>query len=129
MRRVIDASAVLAVCKQEEGMIEARRKMRNGIISAVNLSEVFTVSLRHNKRAMADAIVQTAELTIVAFDERSASLAASLEDVTRHMGISFADRACLALGISEQKPVLTGDHRWADLNLGVELDFFRTRVN
>ena len=129
MKRVVDASAVLAVCKQEAGMEEARRRMRGGLISAVNLSEVYCSATKVNRRTLADAIVQTAELQIVPFDKVLASLAAELEASTRGKGISFADRACIALGLHQQVPVLTSDHRWSELGLSLELDFFRTKSN
>lgn len=125
MKLVVDATAVLAVCKKEAGMEEARRKMRGGFISAVNLSEVYCIALKVNKRQLVDAIVQAAELVVVPFDKQLASLAASLESQTRDRGISFADRSCLALGMHKQLPVLTADHVWGELDLNVELDFFR----
>lgn len=120
---------MLAVCKQESGCEEARRRMRYGLISAVNLSEVYASATRYRKLALAEAIMKTAELEIVPFDKKHAMIAAELEGVSKKFGISFADRACLALGICEQKPVLTGDHKWGSLALELKLEFFRPKPN
>lgn len=129
MTIVVDASAVLAVCKQEVGHEEARRKMRGGFISAVNFSEVMYKAMAIGKQTLAGSIIQTAELAVVSFDRLQASVAADLAVRTQGKGISFADRACLALGIGEGKAVLTGDHRWAELELDIEIDVFRARAN
>lgn len=110
-------------------MIVAREKMRGGLISAVNLSEVYCIAIKVNRRSLVEAIIQTAELEVVPFDGAQASLAASLEEATRNKGISFADRACLSLGLQEQRPVLTGDHEWGAIGLNVTLEFFRPKSN
>jgi PIN domain nuclease of toxin-antitoxin system len=45
--------------------------------------------------------------------------------VTAHLGLSLADRACLALAMREGLPVLTGDRAWATLDLGVDVVLIR----
>ena len=107
----------------------ARTKMRYGLISAVNLSEVYASAIRYNRRSIAEAIIATAELKIVPFDEQLAAITATLEAPTKKQGVSFADRACIALGMAEKKPVLTADHKWGELGLDVSLDFFRPKLN
>jgi PIN domain nuclease of toxin-antitoxin system len=39
--------------------------------------------------------------------------------------LSLGDRACLALGLARQAPVLNGDRGWRDLNIGFEVIVFR----
>ena len=129
MRNVVDASAVLAVCNQELGSNEARSKMRHGLISTVNLSEVFQKSIERGKLPLALAIVRTAGIQVIEFNEDLALKTAELAVVTRKKGISFADRACLALGKTQQMPVLTGDRRWLELDIGVEVTSFRPELN
>jgi PIN domain nuclease of toxin-antitoxin system len=130
VKRVIDASAVLAVCNQEPGGIEARSKMRGGLISTVNLSEVFQKSLKLNKLPLARAIVQTAGLRIVPFEESHALVSAELAfKMPRKKDVSFADRACLALGIVESLPILTGDRVWSELGLDAQIELFRPELN
>ena len=129
MKSVVDASTVLAVCNQEPGGIEARSQMRGGLISSVNLSEVYQKSLERGKLPIAKAIILTAGLTIVDFDEELALKAAEIHRETKGQGISFADRACLALGMRENLPILTGDRDWQQLKLDVQIELFRPSVN
>ena len=125
MRRVVDASVVLAVCHQEPGATEARSKMRGGLISTVNLSEVYQKSLELGKLPLAQAIVSTAGLQIIPFLEPHALRAAEIHIHTKKKGISFADRACLALGIAEGLTVLTADQQWLTLGLELPIEVFR----
>jgi PIN domain nuclease of toxin-antitoxin system len=91
----------------------------------VNLSEVYQKSLELGKLPLAQAIVHTASLQIVPFSESLALRAAEIHQHTKKLGISFADRACLALGVSEGLPVLTGDRQWLKLSLDVVIESFR----
>ena len=45
------------------------------------------------------------------------------------MGISFADRACLALGMVEELPIVTGDRRWLDLPIDAKIEVFRPEMH
>lgn len=130
MKFVIDASAVLAVCNQEPGGVEARSRMRGGLISTVNLSEVFQKSLKLGKLPLARAIVQTAGLRVVLFEESHALKAAEIAlMLPRRRELSFADRACLALGIVEALPILTGDRVWSELGLEAAIELFRPELS
>jgi ribonuclease VapC len=40
-------------------------------------------------------------------------------------GLSFGDRACLALAISRGEPALTADRAWLDADVGAELAIIR----
>ena len=44
---------------------------------------------------------------------------------TRALGLSLGDRACLALGLRGGLPVLTADHAWQQLTLGVVVQVIR----
>ncbi|MFC1758592.1 type II toxin-antitoxin system VapC family toxin [Planctomycetota bacterium] len=129
MKWVIDASTVLAVCQQEPGADQASQQMRHGLISTVNLSEVYQKSMTFGKLPIAEAIIHTAGLKVVEFNELQARHAAELASQTKSMGISFADRACLSLGTIEELPVLTGDRRWLELALSTKVELFRPGVN
>jgi len=129
VKHVIDASVVLAVCQQEAGSEQARLTMRAGLISTVNLSEVFQKSMERHKLPQAKAIVETAGLEIVPFSETLAEIAAEIHSQVRGKDISFADRACLALGMAEGLPVLTGDHAWTTLPMNITVELFRAGPN
>lgn len=99
--------------------------MRRGLISTVNLSEVYEKAIEYGRLPIAEAIVQTAALEVVEFDELHALEAAKFAEQARKKGISFADRACLALGVCEQLPVVTADRSWTELDLGIKIELFR----
>lgn len=128
-RAIIDASTLMAICNEEEGAKEARAISRNGLISAVNLSEVFVCAMKRGNFELSQAIVQTLELEVIPFHREHAIGAAKLAATTLSKGISFADRACLSLGISLDSPIVTGDRIWAELDIGAEIVLFRPSVN
>lgn len=129
MKKVVDASVVLAVCHQEQGSDQAREAIRRGLISTVNLSEVYEKAIKYGRLPIAEAIVHAAALEIVEFNELHALEAAKIAEETRKKGISFADRACLALGVSENLPIVTGDRSWKELDLGITVELIREHKN
>ena len=64
-------------------------------------------------------------LAVVPFDQELARLTALLQAEVRGYGLSFADRACLALGRKLELPVLTADRTWARLRMGVRVRVIR----
>lgn len=98
----------------------------DGLVSAVNLSEVVAKML--DRGATLDLIRERLDrlsLAIAPFDEARARAAGALRDATRRSNVSFADRACLSLGIETGLPVLTGDREWATLELGIDIRLIR----
>lgn len=96
------------------------------VVSAVNLSEVIAKML--DRGSSLDVVLQRLArfaFNVVPFDERRAQMAGALRDKTREGNISFADRACLALGIETGAPVLTGDQEWATLKLDLDIRLIR----
>ncbi|MCL8207274.1 MAG: PIN domain-containing protein [Actinomycetia bacterium] len=55
-------------------------------------------------------------MQLVAFDADHARAAARLRAATRALGLSFADRACMALAQAYQVPAVTADRTWAALS-------------
>lgn len=129
MKKVVDASVVLAVCHQEQGSDQAREAIRRGLISTVNLSEVYEKAIKYGRLPIAEAIVHAAALEIIEFNELHALQAAKIAEEAKMKGISFADRACLALGLQENLPVVTGDRVWKSLDLGIKVELFRKHNN
>lgn len=119
---VADASAVLALLKQEPfGRFDPGRLVR-ATISAVNLFEVLQkLSAGGLSDSEADDAVAALDLQVAPFDEAQARTAARLWPQTRRAGLSLADRACLALGLRRGSPVVTADRIWASLDVGVEI--------
>jgi ribonuclease VapC len=123
---VLDSSAVLAVILNEPGAGLVKTGAKGAGISAVNLAEVVSKlcdQLFSNDQV--DLIVSGLNLQVAPFDESQAIVAGQLRTVTRHLGLSLGDRACLALAIREKAAVITADRSWAGLDLGIEIKVIR----
>ena len=126
MKLVLDASALLAFLNAEPGGEQVLGMMDGGSISAINWSEVVQKSLRYG--ANVDGMrqdIQDLGLTIVPFTAGHAEHAAGLWQETRKLGLSLADRACLALAMEGSATVLTADRAWAELGLGLDIRLLR----
>lgn len=123
---VWDASALLALVNQEPGSEGLASLLPNAVLSTVNLSEV---AAKLVERGMGpDAVhelLTPLPLTLHPFDEDQAYRTAALRRVTRAAGLSLGDRACLALAQTLDRPVLTTDRAWNDIDVGVEVRLLR----
>jgi len=115
-RAVLDASALLAVLYREPGSVVVERYFAQAVVSSVNLSEVAARLSDHGVDSQeALEILSGLGLEVREFDTELALMAGALREVTRPLGLSLGDRACLALGIAEGAPILTTDRAWADV--------------
>jgi PIN domain nuclease of toxin-antitoxin system len=123
---VLDASALLALLNQEPGRQKVEEVIPGAAISAVNLSEVIAkLSEAGVPEEPLRTALDSAGLEVHSFDVESAYLAGSLRVRTRKLGLSFGDRACIALGHQLGAPVLTADRSWKELDAGVEVRVIR----
>lgn len=60
-------------------------------------------------------------LEVVPLFQEDGVTIARLRPLTKAVGLSLGDRACLALGLRIRLPVLTTDREWQRLELGVEV--------
>ena len=123
---VLDASALLALVNQEPGQDIVAAVLPRSLVSAVNASELVA---KLTDQGMPENEVQDVlaalNLAVVPFDEGQGLVAGYLRAVTKHLRLSLGDRACLALGLQAQCPVVTADKAWAKLELGVEVEVIR----
>jgi PIN domain nuclease of toxin-antitoxin system len=125
---VLDASAVLALLFREPGSELVENYLENGeaMMSAVNVSEVLAkqqeLQIPYEKTI---GYLQLMGVQVVDFTAEMAVSAAALRSATRALGLSFGDRACLALGKKEACLILTADRSWAELDLGAEVVVIR----
>jgi ribonuclease VapC len=123
---VLDASALLAMLHLEPGADIVERAVDRAAISTVNWSEVCQRSVaRGIETDGLRADVQALGLEIVPFTADDAERAAVFWPLTRSLGLSLGDRACLALAERLGRPVLTADRSWARLDLEVEIRAIR----
>lgn len=126
MSHVLDASALLAVLKQEPGAERVTAVISACSISAVNLSEVAAkLAERGAERNQVAGTLGALGFTVIGFSQNLGIEAGMLRPATRHLGLSFGDRACLATALSAGLPVMTSDRNWAALDLDVEIELIR----
>lgn len=113
---VLDASALLAMLLGEPGADRVRRELPGAIMTTVNLSEVVGHYAR-NGIAEGDirAVLDFLPIEWIGFDDGLAYEAGLLLPVTKTLGLSFGDRACLALAQRRGARVLTSDRAWRDI--------------
>lgn len=123
---VLDASALLALVSQEPGHMIVADLLPNSLISAVNLSE-FVAKLTEQAMPEQDVQMILAELnlTVIPFEEEQGITAGYLRLITKPYGLSLGDRACLALGLQTQCPVITADRAWAARDIGLDIQVIR----
>jgi ribonuclease VapC len=123
---VLDSSAILAHLNSEPGSERAAPYFGDALVSAVNLSEIIAKLI---ERGVGLAVIRSAlsryGLEIAPFDYHLAERAGALRAVTKGLGLSLGDRACLALAEQEALPVLTADKSWKPLNLSIDVLLLR----
>lgn len=110
---VLDASAVLALVRDEPGADKVALHVGRAAISAVNLQEVIKELLlsgldEDTTRKLLDEL----RLDVRVHDVDAAYAAANLHAQTRQYGRGLGDRSCLALAVQLGVPALTADREW-----------------
>jgi PIN domain nuclease of toxin-antitoxin system len=125
---VLDTSAVLAYLFEEAGaeQVSPVLETASGLISSVNFAELVSKLI---DKGMPPAIIRETlfglELELVPHDEKQAFITGELRTVSKTYGLSLGDRACLALGIVKQLPVLTADRIWLNVPVQTEVRVIR----
>ncbi len=110
---MLDASAVLALLFEEPGAEVVRAQLRTGVIGAANLAEVLAKLSDHGLPAVeAVRTVAILGLEVAPMTEAQAGRSAELRPLTRPVGLSLGDRACLALAAELGAVALTADRSW-----------------
>lgn len=127
MSFVLDASALVALVRREPGADEVEQLLGGaetpglvaGYLSAVNLTEVLQ---RLSEEDLPDLIDGPRPAVVtVPYDAAHARAAAAMLPVSRAFGLSFADRACLALAKVMSLPAVTADRLWSEVDVGVDV--------
>jgi PIN domain nuclease of toxin-antitoxin system len=119
---VLDASALLAWLGDEPGAEVVEHAIaQQAAISAANWAEALS-TLANTGRSPIEVESELARtglfghgLVIEPLDAADAQVIAQLRPVTKHLGLSLGDRACLALGLGLSRPILTTDSAFEDV--------------
>ena len=123
---VLDASAILAFIHREPGGDAVAQHLPAAVVSAVNVAEVCArLSDRGVPMNEAREAVSALDIAVVSFDDELAYASAALRPVTRHLGLSLGDRACLALAERYGVPVVTADREWQKVEIDVDVRLIR----
>jgi PIN domain nuclease of toxin-antitoxin system len=123
---VLDASAVLALINNEKGSEVVLATLSHSVICSVNLSEVVSkLTDRGLIETEIRADLDSFGFRVIDFDRELAYRSGLLRDQTKALGLSFGDRACLAVGEWLGYEILTSDRAWSKLNFSVPITIIR----
>jgi len=124
---VTDASAVLALVRDEPDADKVTPYVGRAAISAINLQEVIKEFLLSGlDAATIRKILDELRLDVLPYDVEAAYAAAGLHAQTKEFGRGFGDRSCLALAILLGIPVLTADREWKKVKVkGLKMEHIR----
>ena len=125
---VLDASALLALLKDEAGGAKVAEGLASSRMCAVNYAEVVSHFIRAGMPPSAvDAMLRPLPVRVVAADTDLATIAGRLQAVTAPAGLSLGDRFCLALARRDGLPAWTADRAWRTVSdaIGAEIVVIR----
>ena len=124
---VIDASAVLALVRDEPGADKVTPHIGRAAISAVNIQEVIKELLLSGlDAATIREILDDLRLDVRSHDVEAAYAAAGLQTQAKEFGRGLGDRSCLALAMQLGVPALTADREWKKVKVkGLEVEHIR----
>lgn len=110
---VLDASAVLALIRDEPGGDKVIEHVGRAAISAVNLHEVIKeLLLSELEEPTIRELLGELRLDVRAHDTDAAYAGAALHKQTKEFGRGLGDRSCMALALQLGVPALTTDRDW-----------------
>ena len=125
---VLDASALLALVLDEPGGEKVRTVLTECAMTTVNFGKVVGHFARiGSPEAEIRLMLEPLPFLCVALDGELAFAAGLILPATRPAGLSFGDRACLALANRLNVPALTADRAWRGVarTIGVEIELIR----
>lgn len=119
---VFDASALIVLFAKEKGYELIKTHLKDAIISSINIAEVYKycIEVQNLTKDEANSLIKLADIKIVDFSQEQALITAELVHKTKQYGLSLGDRACIALAMLKNHPVLTCDKIWQKVDVGLE---------
>jgi PIN domain nuclease of toxin-antitoxin system len=124
---VLDASALLALTFDERGADRVATAIDRGAsMSTVNLAEcVAVVAMAGLDADELQRLWRHGPIRFLEYDADQAAACGILAPMTRRLGLSLGDRACLTLARALRAPALTADRAWKTLDLDIEIQLVR----
>ena len=124
---VLDASAVLALIRDEPGGDKVGERVGRAAISAVNLQEVAKeLMVSGLNEPTARELIGELRLAVEFHTADDAYAAAALHETTKEYGRGLGDRTCMALAMRMDLPALTTDREWKKIKVkGLALEHLR----
>jgi hypothetical protein len=123
---ILDASALIASIYEEKGGDMVAKYLPQAIISAVNMTEVISYMVNRGLDVeQVKELLESLTIEVAPYDAEQAFISGEIMLKTKKKGLSLADRACLALAITKNLPVLTVEKAWDELNLKVSIKLIR----
>lgn len=119
---VLDASALLCLLNDEPGADRVIDVLGQCVIGTVNLAEVVS---KLRERGLAQDEVREAlgglHLDVRPLSPAQALIIGDIRPMTKPLGLSLGDRACLALAIDLEADLYTTDRALAGVDLGIAI--------
>ena len=118
---IFDSSALIMFFAKEPGYEMAGTYMGRAMMSSVNIAEVYKYCMesQHLTEDECSVLVAQSRIEIIPFNQEQALITAKLVSKTKKYSLSLGDRACIALTILNNCPVLTCDKIWKEVDLGI----------
>ena len=121
---VLDASALMAMLREEPGARKVADAIADAHMSVLNYAEVVSYFIHAGMEEHdIDAMLDPLPIELVPADKDIARLAGHLRGQTAAAGLSLGDRFCLALAKQRGLPAWTADKEWKRIAeaVGVEV--------
>lgn len=126
MTVVLDSSAVMALMFGEPGQERVLETLPGALLSAVNLAEIISkLTIRGVNAEATENAVRRLGVEVADFTATHARIVGHLRPLTKSAGLSLGDRACIALGVSQQAEILTTDRAWATVQIPATITLIR----
>lgn len=125
---VLDASAVLAWIFREPGADRVASLMQTETcwLCSVNAAEIVSrLADAERPEAALRQVIDHIGAQLVPFDHSHATESGLMRPLTRHLGLSLGDRACLAVAKLANATAVTADRPWLQLNIGISIECIR----
>lgn len=110
---VLDASALLALLRDEPGAGKVAEAIADSRMCSVNYAEVVSHFIHAGMPAEeVEVMLKPLPMAIVDADQGLATIAGRLRATTAEAGLSLGDRFCLALARRDGLTALTADKQW-----------------